>query len=203
MSGGTVYEDYNGGDIMLENRDLIMTTTEHTINDALAAALRGTVTRGATLSVVGSELSGMLRDSSEQPDILILEPNVSPVVCEVEVLPAISVEAEAISQLGKEVRDTGATILSSIALRLPTRIRSLQAAALLHELRIAADIDMVLYTGSHPYGHARWPHSGWVRGSVADLANLESPRQFRQRSLTGPWTSLLTASKVQQGCWRR
>ena len=41
MSGGTVYEDYNGGDIMLENRDLIMTTTEHTINDALAAALRG------------------------------------------------------------------------------------------------------------------------------------------------------------------
>ena len=96
----------------------------------------------------------MLRDSSEQPDILILESNVSPVVCEVEVLPAISVEAETISRLGKEVRDTGATILSFIALRLPTRIgapRRLRCSmnSGLRRISIWYSIPAAIRTGMH------------------------------------------------------
>jgi hypothetical protein len=39
-------------------------------------------------------------------DILVIEENVSPVVIENELVPAITVEAEALARLGKQVRTT-------------------------------------------------------------------------------------------------
>ena len=77
----------------------IMATTEHTINDALAAVLRETRRAWSASSVVSSENTGMLKGSSRRPDILIIEANVSPVVIETEVLPAVTVESEAVSVL--------------------------------------------------------------------------------------------------------
>ena len=96
-----------------------MATTEHTINDALAGVLRGTRRAWQQSNVVRSENTGMLKESNERPDILVIESTVSPVVIETEVLPASTVESEAISRLGKQIRVTGRTILSSIAVRLP------------------------------------------------------------------------------------
>src|SRR6266567_9402511 len=101
-----------------------MPLTEHTINDALAAALRATRHAWKTSPVVSSENTGMLKGTTQRPDILVLEPNVSPVVIETEVLPAITVEQEAVSRLGEQVRTTGRTILSSLAVRLPIRLRT-------------------------------------------------------------------------------
>ena len=72
----------------------------------------------------------MLKYSNKRPDILVLEANVSPVVIETEVLPAVTVESEAISRLGLQVRTTGRTILSSIAVRLPDRLRNKDGAQL-------------------------------------------------------------------------
>src|SRR5258708_7478209 len=118
-----------------------MPTTEHTINDALAAILRETRHTWRDSDIVSSENSGTLRDSQAQPDILVLEPNVSPVVIETEVLPAEKVESEAMGRLGEHVRDTGRTILSSIAVRLPVRLRTKQGARLSRELAIATDIE--------------------------------------------------------------
>jgi hypothetical protein len=43
----------------------------------------------------------MLKGSTKRPDILVLEPNVSPVVIETEVLPAVTVEMEAITRPNK------------------------------------------------------------------------------------------------------
>jgi len=99
-------------------------TTEHTINDALAAVLRETRYAWSTSEVVSSENTGMLKGNSRRPDILVLEANVSPVVIETEVLPAVTVEQEAVSRLGEQVRTTGRTILSSLAVRLPIRLRT-------------------------------------------------------------------------------
>ena len=76
-----------------------MATTEHTINDALAGVLRGTRRAWQQSNVVRSENTGMLKGSSERPDILVTESTVSPVVIETEVLPAATVESEAISRL--------------------------------------------------------------------------------------------------------
>src|SRR4051812_8658437 len=101
-----------------------MPTTEHTINDAIAELLRETRRAWFTSEIVRSENTGMFRGGNQRPDILILEPNVSPVSIETEVLPASTVESEAVGRLGEQVRTTGRTILSSIAVRLPVRLRS-------------------------------------------------------------------------------
>ncbi|HEV7842140.1 MAG TPA: hypothetical protein VGO69_00510, partial [Pyrinomonadaceae bacterium] len=149
-----------------------MATTEHTINDALAAVLRETRRAWRDSNVVSSENTGMLRGSAGRPDILVIEPNVSPVVIETEVLPATTVEPEAMSRLGEHLRATGRTILSSVAVRLPVRLRKKQGASLQRELANATDIELALYTGSSPSNNSRWPENGWIVGSVADLSIL-------------------------------
>ena len=149
-----------------------MATTEHTINDALAGVLRGTRRAWQQSNVVRSENTGMLKGSNERPDILVIESTVSPVVIETEVLPASTVESEATSRLGKQMRVTGRAILSSIAVRLPQRLRTKQGSFLQSELENASDIEMALYTGSDPSSNTRWPHFGWIRGRVSDLSIL-------------------------------
>ena len=92
-----------------------MTTTEHTINDALAAVLRTTRRAWSQPDIVSSENTGILKHGAKRPDILVAEPNVSPVVIETEVMPAATVEAEAISRLGEQIKSSGRAILSSVA----------------------------------------------------------------------------------------
>jgi hypothetical protein len=149
-----------------------MATTEHTINDALAGALRETRRAWRDSSIVSSENTGMLKGSTKRPDILVLEPHVSPVVIETEVLPAVTVEMEAITRLGEQVRTTRRIILSSVAVRMPIRLRTKYATSLRHDLINAADLEMALYTGSNPSASSRWPNSSWILGSVADLSIL-------------------------------
>ena len=149
-----------------------MATTEHTINDALARVLRGTRRAWQQSNVVRSENTGMLKGSHGRPDILVIDPTVSPVVIETEVLPAATVESDAISRLGRQMRDTGRPILSSIAVRLPQKLRTKQGSFLQSELEDATDIEMALYTGSDPSVHSRWPCSGWILGGVSNLSIL-------------------------------
>jgi hypothetical protein len=68
-----------------------MATTEPTINDALADTLRETRRIWRAADIVRSENTELIEGSSKRPDILVLEPNVSPVVIETEVLPARTV----------------------------------------------------------------------------------------------------------------
>ena len=91
---------------------------------------------------------------------------------ETEVLPARDVESEATSRLGKQIRATGRTILSSIAVRLLERLRTKQGSLLQSELENASDIEMALYTGSDPSTYSRWPRSGWILGAVSNLSIL-------------------------------
>src|SRR5713226_3648928 len=53
--------------------------------------------------VIRSENTGMLSGSTKRPDVLVLEANVSPVVIEAEIVPALTVESDAISRLGEHV----------------------------------------------------------------------------------------------------
>jgi len=149
-----------------------MPTTEHTINDAIAGVLRETRRSWCDTKIVRSENTGMLKGSHERPDILVLEPNVSPVAVETEVLPAVTVEPEATSRLGKQIAKTGMTILSAVAVRLPLRLRDKFGKELTADLRTARDIEMALYTGSSQDDATRWPTSGWISGTIADLSIL-------------------------------
>ncbi|WP_162909812.1 hypothetical protein [Aggregatilinea lenta] len=149
-----------------------MSTTEHTINDAIARLLRGTRRAWRDSNIVKSENNGMLRGSNARPDILVLEPNVSPVAVETEVLPAVAVEAEAVARLGERIRTNGRTILSTVAVRLPVRLRQLQDIGLEQEIANAGDIELALFTGSSSASCTRWPRSGWIRATLSDLSIL-------------------------------
>ena len=149
-----------------------MATTEPTINDALAAVLRTTRRAWSAPGIVSSENTGMLQGSNRRPDILVTESNVSPVVIETEVLPAATVEQEAASRLGEELSANGRKILSSIAVRLPLRLRNKSGHALQAELAAANDLEVALFTGIAPANAKRWPGSGWILSSVADLSIL-------------------------------
>lgn len=149
-----------------------MPRTEHTINDALAGLLRGTRRAWRDGDVVTSEDTGQLKDTNGRPDILVVEPNVCPVVIETEVFPAATVEAEALSRLGVQMRTTGRKILSSLAVRLPDRLRKKYGDALQKDLASAADLEMALYTGSSQSGATRCPTSGWMIGTIADISAL-------------------------------
>jgi hypothetical protein len=149
-----------------------MATTEPTINDAIAALLRKTRRAWKIGDIVNSENTGMLVGSAKKPDILVLEPSVSPVTIETEVVPATTVEEDAIARLGKTARPNGRLILSSIAVRLPERLRKRSGVALADELVAASDLEMALYTGSSPASYLRWPHSGWLNGGIPDLSIL-------------------------------
>ena len=121
-----------------------MPITEHTINDALAAVLRDTRRAWSQPGVVSSENIGILKHGAKRPDILVTEPNVSPVVIETEVMPAATVEVEAVSRLGEQVKSNGRAILSSVAVRLPARLRTKSGATLTSELVKVDDLDVAI-----------------------------------------------------------
>src|SRR5258706_3794657 len=149
-----------------------MPTTEPTMNDALAELLRNTRRAWRVPSVVRSENTGMLAGSGAWPDILVLEPHVSPVAIETEVMPAISVEGDAKARLGHKVRDTARLILSCVAVRLPDRLRTKDGPQLTDELAKADDLEMALFTGESSSTPTRWPSTGWMRGGIARLSIL-------------------------------
>lgn len=148
-----------------------MPTTEHTLNDSLAEILRGTRNDWKNPNVVLSETSGTIKGSQEQPDILVLEPNVAPVVIETEVVPATTVEVEAKNRLGKRVRANGREILASVALRLPAKLRDYQGKKLSEEV-LAATLEFALFTRGSSGEAKRWPERGWISGNYAELSLL-------------------------------
>jgi hypothetical protein len=149
-----------------------MATTEHTINDALAEALTGTRSLWRYKGVVKSENIDVLKGSGKRPDILITEPNVSPVILETEILPTISVESDARQRLGEHLTPSGRRILSSLAIGLPVRLRDFSGQPLKNEIINASDFEMALYTGESPESYTRWPRNGWIHGTVTDLSIL-------------------------------
>jgi len=149
-----------------------MATTEHTINDALAEVLTGTRSLWRYKGVVKSENIDVLKGSGKRPDILITEPHVSPVIVETEILPAISVESDARQRLGEHLSISGRRILSSLAVRLPLRLRDFSGQPLKNEIINASDFEMALYTGESLESCTRWPRNGWIHGTVTDLSIL-------------------------------
>jgi hypothetical protein len=147
-------------------------TTEHTVNDAIAGALRTTRHGWGAKGVVRSENTGTLEGSNKRPDILIAEPGVSPVVIETEILPALTVEKDAAERLGAVLRADGRRILSAIALRSKLRMRNISGVELAQEIATTDEFEFALYTGENPHSAIRWPKEGWIAGSIRDLSIL-------------------------------
>src|SRR5271154_5857746 len=114
----------------------------------------------------------MLKGNNKRPDILVVEPNVSPVVIETEIAPAAAVEAEAVARLGEKLKANGRTILSALAVRMPARLTFHHGQKLREALAAAQDFEVALYIGVTAAEATRWPSEGWITASVGELSIL-------------------------------
>ena len=135
---------------------------EPNVNNTLGDLLRGMMPGSKVLS---ENTQTFPAHPGRHADILITTLGRSPVVVEAEYAPAPEVEQDATARLGLAVAGETRTIEAAIALRYPA---SLEDAYELAQAVAAARISYcVLYEGD-----IRFPESGWLEGSVTDLADL-------------------------------
>ena len=148
--------------------------TEPNVNNALGTILQGKLFASEVLS----EHTQVIQNKPGlQPDILITAWDRSPVVIEAEYMPAYTVEAEARSRLGLAVTGHSRPIEAVVALRYPEEISNADdlSAELSESLLSYCVLTVEKYTQTPTpeiQSIVRFPESGWLEGSVEDLADL-------------------------------
>ena len=147
--------------------------TEPSANNALGGLLQ----RMLPGCRVSSENTRQIVDRPGlQPDILITAAGRSPVVIEAEFMPARTAEPEAKDRLGLEVVGTARHIDAAIALRYPDGVEDSG------NLSEAVSDARLSYCVCYEDG-TRFPESGWLEGSVEDLADLVRLVSVPQRAV--------------------
>ena len=156
--------------------------TEPTANAALGSLLQHRLPASQVRSENTQIIAG---HAGQQPDILITTPGRAPVVVEAEYLPAYTAESDAKKRLGLSTTVDSRPMEAVVALRYPHAVS--QADDLPTTLREAGLSYCILTEGDDPGskpapdlirgpGQAqpprRFPDSGWLDGSVDDLADL-------------------------------
>ena len=136
--------------------------TEPNANNALAVLLRGMLAG----STVRPETTQMFPEHlGRHADVLVTAPGASPVAVEAEYEPGPEAEQDARERLGLSVVNEPRPIEAAVALKYPAEV---EEAYDLGEVIADASLSYcVLY-----YDGARFPQSGWLTGSVTDLADL-------------------------------
>ena len=162
--------------------------TEPSVNNALGALLQGMM---GSANVRSEHVRAVVGHPGRQPDIIVTEAGRAPVIVEAEFEPARNVEAEARARLGLEVVEGGRTVEAVIALRYPA------AVADSDDLNAALSGARLSYCVLHddPSG-SRFPESGWLTGSVSDLADLVRLVSVSQRDVD------IAADALQRGIER-
>ena len=144
-------------------------THEHSINVALGEVLAG-MRRGWT---VLAEQSRAL-DGGGRADILVLDESGWPVAIEAEREDHASAEGDARARLERRPVGGEHAIKTAIALVYPSDFQQLSGAALREAIRQTDALEYALYTHvrDDERERERLPESGWLRGSVIDLAML-------------------------------
>ncbi len=156
--------------------------TEPSANTALAELLSGMMS-GCQVRAEHTRL--LAGHPGRKVDTLITAPDRAPVALEAEYLPARNVEAEATSRLGLRVVQQAIPIEAAIALRYP------QALASADDLRAAiAEATLSWCVFRMPPLPGRFPATGWLTGSVADLADLIRLVSIPQHAVDAAATAL-------------
>ena len=150
--------------------------TEPNANVALGELLQAMLSRSAVLAEHTQAIAG---HPGLHPDVLITTTGAAPVVVEAEYMPAASVEDDATARLGLEVASNRRVIEAVIALRYPERVR--EAQNLRAALR-SARLSYCVFT-EEADGASRFPTSGWLDGSVEDLADMVRLVSVPQRAV--------------------
>ena len=139
--------------------------TEPSANNALGLILQGMLGKATVRSENTQVIEG---HAGYHPDVLVTAPGRSPVVIEAEYDPAQNVEPEARDRLNLKVTGQTRPIEAAIALRYPEAVGdSFDLSAAVRE----ATLRYCVFTAEGEK-KVRFPESGWLDGSVADLADL-------------------------------
>ena len=158
--------------------------TSQQVEDAFNRALGGLLHPMLRSFEVRSENINVFRGgaSTKRPDVLLTAPGRSPVVIECEFRAGVRVEREAIERLGQEVEGQVRSVEAAIAVAYPPQIRGVPDEQIIDAVERAE-----LQYAVHYRNNLRFPQRGWMRGSVADIAemvNLVSvPQQSVERSI--------------------
>ena len=143
---------------------MVLRQTEPSVNSALGALLQRMM-YGA--DVRSERVRSVVDHPGFQPDIIITEQGRAPVIIEAEFEPARDVETEAEARLGLVVEDGRRPVEAVIALKYPASVANVEDLnAALSDARLSY---CVLYAEQ---SEDRFPESGWLNGSVSDLADL-------------------------------
>ena len=143
---------------------MVLRQTEPSVNSALGALLQRMM-YGA--DVRSERVRSVVDRPGLQPDIIITEQGRAPVIIEAEFEPARDVETEAEARLGLVVEDGRRPVEAVIALKYPASVANVEDLnAALSDARLSY---CVLYAEQ---SEDRFPESGWLNGSVSDLADL-------------------------------
>ena len=150
--------------------------TEPSANVVLGGILQGMLSRSQVYSENTQAIAG---HAGLQPDVLVITPGAAPVVVEAEFEPAHEVELDAKKRLGLEVASNRRVIEAVIALRYPDDVH--QA----YDLRAALESARLRYCvfTEETGGESRFPASGWLEGSVEDLADMVRLVSVPQRAV--------------------
>ena len=99
---------------------------------------------------------------------MVSHPGGLPVVVETEYTPAQTVEQDARQRLGKTLQATGERIEQAVAVRIPDSLAGVRQSDLEAELERAV-LQFCIFSGD-PQAPDRWPETGWLDGTVDDLA---------------------------------
>ena len=155
-------------------------THESTFNVSLHDALRNKHPRWRDRT--GVEQQDMFRGARQlRPDIVIRPPGGVPVVLETEFEPANTVEEDAKGRLGKFLSETGDRIEQAIAVQIPRKLRTPQGD--LGRRIEEAEFRYCTYSLQEANAIVRWPATGWLTGSVNDLATLVENVSLSERLL--------------------
>ena len=126
---------------------------------------------------VRGENKGAFQGSQRQPDILITQTGAQPVVIENEYLPAHTVGGEALDRLGESldasVVQASGRVNAVVALRSPTELRECAGLDDVDAmLRQGVTLEYALFTGQSEIDFTRFPKSGFIKGSIKDLASF-------------------------------
>ena len=136
--------------------------TEPNANNALGDLLRGMM---PGCEIRSENTQTFVDHAGRHADVLIAAPGRSPVVVEAEYEPAAEVEKDASERLGIRVQGEPRTVEAAIAVRYP------QAVGEAYDVREALAGCRLAYYVLYQDG-SRFPKSGWLDGSVPDLADL-------------------------------
>ena len=113
-----------------------------------------------------------LVENQKKPDVIIRTIERYPIAVEVKIdderSPNETGEKQARERyLGKTLRTALETITSAIAIRLPYRFRNMPRDEISENLEASKDFAYALLNVDKPY---RFPETGWLYGSIADIA---------------------------------